>query len=374
MQVATNMSALYKQDFEYMARAIHLAEKGQYTTSPNPRVGCVIVKDQQIVGEGYHIRAGEGHAEVNALKQAGDNAQGATAYVTLEPCSHFGRTPPCAQALIKAGINKVVVGMTDPNPQVSGRGIEMLREAGIQVIEPCLEQDCKNLNPGFIKRMTENMPYVRLKLACSLDGRTAMDSGESQWITSADARRDVQTYRARSCAILSGSGTVLADNPSLNVRESDLNFAYAHQPVRQPIKCIIDNQLTITPDLKLFENNAQVYLLSNKARQQALPENCQAIQLNQQSAKVDLHEVMAELANKQINEIWVEAGAKLAGALIKENLVDELIIYQAPILMGENTFGLVNLPELTELKQAVRWQYVSQTRVGQDLKLVLKAI
>ncbi|MER2492071.1 bifunctional diaminohydroxyphosphoribosylaminopyrimidine deaminase/5-amino-6-(5-phosphoribosylamino)uracil reductase RibD [Catenovulum sediminis] len=367
------MSVCTQLDYQYMARAIRLAEQGLYTTSPNPRVGCVIVNEDKVVGEGFHIKAGGPHAERHALVDAGELAKGACVYVTLEPCSHTGRTSPCADALIAAGVTRVVVGMVDPNPKVSGRGIEKLRQAGIQVVENCLTDACEKLNPGFIKRMQLGKPYVRLKLAASLDGRTAMQSGESQWITSADARRDVQTYRARSCAIISGAGTVLADNPSLNVRISDLNFEYLGE-VRQPVRVVIDNQLRLSNELKLFSLPSPVYLVANKKRSGDWPPHVEMLELSQTGQHIDLEECLVELAKREINEVWVEGGAALAGAFMQAGLVDELIIYQAPIFMGENTRGLLDMPNITELKQAVRWQFESHTRVGQDLKLILRAL
>ncbi|MCU4676165.1 bifunctional diaminohydroxyphosphoribosylaminopyrimidine deaminase/5-amino-6-(5-phosphoribosylamino)uracil reductase RibD [Catenovulum sp. 2E275] len=375
------MSAFYPDDLKYMARAIKLAEKGRYTTSPNPCVGCVIVKHGQIIGEGFHIQAGGPHAEINALNQVkanGESPEGATAYVTLEPCSHTGKTPPCANALINAKVAKVIVGMEDPNPLVSGRGIEMLRDAGIAVHAGCLEDACQKINPGFNQRMNHKRPFVQLKLAASLDGRTAMASGESKWITSYQARKDVQNYRAQACAILTGSGTVLADNPSLNVRESDFYQPdYPADKLRQPVKIVIDNQAKITPDLNIFNDNACVYLVGNKQQRYAAEhnwsENTHFIHLNGESNKVDLTAVMAELAKLQINQIWVEAGAKLAGALIKQNLVDELIIYQAPKLLGENTKGLLDIADLTELNQAIEWQYKDVRQIGPDLRITLRA-
>ncbi|KMT65191.1 bifunctional diaminohydroxyphosphoribosylaminopyrimidine deaminase/5-amino-6-(5-phosphoribosylamino)uracil reductase RibD [Catenovulum maritimum] len=370
------MTVLNQDDFFYMTLAIREAEKGRYTTSPNPNVGCVIVKDNQVIGKGFHIQAGGPHAEVHALVAAGENAQGATAYVTLEPCSHTGKTPPCAEALIKAQVAKVVVGMTDPNPQVSGRGIEKLRNAGIQVHQDCLTQECEKLNAGFIKRMVNKLPYVQLKLGSSLDGRTAMSSGESQWITSAKARQDVQDYRAQACAVITGVGTVMADNPSLNVRQAE--FKPNHYPcekLRQPVKVVIDNQHQITPEYKLINQAETVYLVSNKHRNDAeninWPVNVKFLTLSQAGEHVCLTELLTQLALLEINQVWVEAGAKLAGAFIAQGLVDELIIYQAPKLLGENTKGLIEVTDLTKLNQAIEWRYQEVRQVGDDLKLVL---
>ena len=252
-------------DHQFMAQAIRLAECGIYTTSPNPRVGCVIVNNGEVIGECFHVKAGEGHAEVNALAMAGDKAKGATAYVTLEPCSHFGRTPPCAKALIDAGVAKVIAAMVDPNPQVSGRGLAMLEQAGIATQSGLLEQDAKVLNCGFIKRMTSGLPYVRCKLASSLDGKTAMASGESQWITSKAARQDVQKLRAQSCAIISGADSIIMDNARMNVRWSELagevKNHYPQENIRQPVRVVIDTKNRLTPDLAFFSEESSVLLI-----------------------------------------------------------------------------------------------------------------
>ncbi|NTS77065.1 bifunctional diaminohydroxyphosphoribosylaminopyrimidine deaminase/5-amino-6-(5-phosphoribosylamino)uracil reductase RibD [Catenovulum sp. SM1970] len=359
-------------DFQMMARAIKLAKKALYTTSPNPRVGCVITQGETIVGEGYHIQAGEPHAEVHAMRAAGENANGATAYVTLEPCSHFGRTPPCALGLINAGVKKVVIGMTDPNPKVSGRGIKMLKDAGIEVISGCLETDAKALNPGFIKRMLVKKPWVRLKMASSLDGRTAMASGESQWITGPQARADVQKYRAMSCAILTGSGTVNVDNPALVVREAQLGCSdYPLDSIRQPLRVVIDNQHSVLAENGLFNHTSPVLMVSNNERASWPHPHVSNLTLEQTGRYVDLNELLLELGKREINEVWLEAGSVLAGAFIEQNLVDELILYQAPKLLAENTQGLLKIDTLTELKQASQWQFQSVTQVGNDLKLVL---
>ncbi|WP_017444825.1 bifunctional diaminohydroxyphosphoribosylaminopyrimidine deaminase/5-amino-6-(5-phosphoribosylamino)uracil reductase RibD [Gayadomonas joobiniege] len=369
------MSVLTQQDFQYMAQAIKLAEQGRFTTHPNPNVGCVIVKDGQVIGRGYHKIAGGPHAERHALEQAGSMARGSCVYVTLEPCSHTGRTGPCADALIRAGVARVVVGMQDPNPKVSGRGIQKLRDAGIYVITECLEAACEQLNPGFLKRMRTGLPYVRLKLACSLDGATAMASGQSQWITGAAARRDVQGYRAKSSAILTGSGTVLADDPILNVRAAELNFEYPGE-IRQPERLVIDSKHKLTPDYKMFNDGQSVTLVGTEHRSGNWPDTVKFLTVtkNDKNDQVQLSELFKQLGVQEYNDIWVEAGSQLAGALIDENLVDELIIYQAPILLGQQTRRLVEFNALSQLENASRWQYVSQTRVGNDLKLILKAI
>lgn len=358
-------------DQDYMQLAVELATKGLYTTAPNPRVGCVIVKQGQIIGQGYHIKAGEPHAEIYALREAGGDANGATAYVTLEPCSHFGRTPPCSSALIEANVARVVIGMTDPNPKVSGRGIRMLEGAGIHVDVGVLEAPCRALNPGFIKRMTTGKPFVRLKLACSLDGKTAMASGESKWITSELARADVQHYRAQSCAILTGSGTVIADQPALTVRPEQLSAQYPLDKIRQPVRLVIDSQHQVKQDNLFFDHQTPFALINNQARSDF--DESEQITLSGEGNNVDLSVLLDVLGERQINEVWLECGAKLAGVFLGQSLVDELILYKAPILMGEQSKGLVDIPNLTQLNQASRWQYNQVETIGPDLKLVLKA-
>lgn len=365
------------QDHNYMARAIQLAAKGIFTTSPNPNVGCVIVADGKIVGEGFHFRAGEPHAEVHALRMAGEQAKGATAYVTLEPCSHFGRTPPCANALIEAGVSRVVAAMQDPNPQVAGRGLQRLSDAGIVVQTGLMQKEAEALNPGFIKRMKTGMPYVRLKLAATLDGRTALANGESKWITGASARSDVQRYRAMSGAILTGADTVLIDNPSLNVRWSELpesvQIQYCESALRQPIRIVVDSQNRITPDLNIFSLPGAVWLLRNTTTEIAgFPDSAREIVVPAKQTKIDLSGAFKQLAKENVNDIWVEAGASLAGALIDASLVDELILYVAPKLMGNPARGLLNLPELTSMSQVHTWDWHDIRKVGTDLRLTLR--
>ncbi len=325
-------------DFSMMSRAIMLAKRGIYTTAPNPNVGCVIVRNGEIVGEGYHHRAGEPHAEVHAIRMAGDKTEGATAYVTLEPCSHYGRTPPCAEGLIKAKVARVVCAMQDPNPKVAGRGIQMLRDAGIEVDVGLLESDALNLNRGFIKFMQTGMPFVQLKMAASLDGQTALANGQSQWITSSHARQDVQRFRAMSGGILSTSKTVIDDNASLNVRWDELpesvQSEYAHDDVRQPTRIILDRQCLLTDNnLKLFNTSGERIIVSQVG--DIVPKLSSANQ-------IDLETTLKTVASEhQINHLWVEAGATFASALIKANLVDELIVYLAPKLMGSDGRGLI---------------------------------
>lgn len=357
-----------------MARAIKLAEKGRYTTCPNPNVGCVIVNEGEIVGEGFHIKAGTPHAEVHALAMAGERAKGATCYVTLEPCSHYGRTPPCASALIEAGVAKVVAAMVDPFPQVAGRGLQMLAMAGIDTASGLLEQEARALNPGFLTRVEKGRPFVRLKLASSLDGRTAMASGESQWITGADARRDVQKYRAESSLILSGADTVLMDNASLNVRAEELDVADYPGEIRQPVRLVIDGQNRVDGPLKLFEQPTPVWLARTApdAKASLPPHVSQLMVAENAQGKVDLPELFKVLAKQDINTVWVEAGPQLAGALLSQQLVDEVILYQAPKLMGDEARGLFHLPGLEKLANAITLEWQDVRRVGGDLKITAR--
>lgn len=371
-------------DLEYMAKAIQLAKKGLYTTSPNPRVGCILVKNNTIIGQGFHIKAGEGHAEVNAIadaKQRGNDTRGATAYVTLEPCSHFGLTPPCSQGLIDAGIARVVGAMTDPNPAVAGKGFSMLRDAGIEVVDNCLAAESAKLNPGFIKRMSlagmnkAALPYVRLKMATSLDGRTAMQSGESQWITGPEARAEVQRIRAQSCAIICGADSVLIDNPSMNVRIKAVGMI---EP-RQPLRIIIDSQHRITADAKIFTLAGNIMIASpNKPTVKITSKCCDVsyletpAQIGDNSQQVNLSGLLELLAKQGINEVLIETGAKLAAAFIEQNLVDELILFTAPTLLGSDARPAFNLP-FTKMDQQIRWAWHDVRMVGNDLKLVLKS-
>ena len=356
-----------RQDAFYMARAIQLAKRGRYTTDPNPRVGCVLVRDDVVIGEGWHVKAGLGHAEVEALKNVRD-AQGATAYVTLEPCSHHGKTPPCCDALIKAGVSRVVTAMQDPNPQVSGRGLEKLKAAGIEVICGVLQEDAKTLNRGFIKRMTENRPFVRSKLAMSLDGRTAMASGESKWITSAEARADVHKLRAESSAILTGINTVLADDPALNARVA--------WDVVQPIRVVLDSELNMPVIARMAMLPGRSLILTcseDDRRQQALQEiGFEVYRLASKKGQLDLPEVMSFLAAQQINEVLVEAGAVLNGRLLMENLLDELIVYMAPSILGDKGRGLFHLPGITMMADKRVLKLLDVRQVGGDLRLTLE--
>ena len=363
------------QDVAFMQLALDLAKQGEFTTTPNPSVGCVLVKDGKVVGKGFHAKAGEPHAEVMALREAGENARGATAYVTLEPCSHFGRTPPCAKGLVEAGVSKVIAAMCDPNPQVAGKGLQILTDAGIESAVGLLEENAEQLNKGFLKRMRTGKPFVQLKLAMSIDGKTAMASGESKWITGAQARADVQQYRAKASAILSTSQTVLADDPSLNVRweelPSDVKAGYPQEKLRQPVRVILDSSHKVRSDFKVFLTESPVWLVGEDDYSlTGFPPFTDYLKLDKNQGETRLQALMAELGKRQINTLWVEAGATLAGALIAENLVDELIIYMAPKLLGDQARDLCHLPNLTQLADAPLWQLQSCEPVGDDLKLI----
>lgn len=351
-------------DYEYMARALHLAERGLYTTSPNPRVGCVIVRDGAVVGEGWHERAGEAHAEINALHMAGTAAQGATVYVTLEPCSHYGRTPPCAKALIEAGVARVVVAMRDPNPLVSGEGITMLQLAGIRVDQGLLESQAHELNIGFVYRMTCGRPWVRLKTAASLDGKTALDNGISQWITGEDARRDAHRLRARSCAVLTGIGTVLADDPRMNAR--------AVETTRQPLRIVLDSKLAMPPTAKILKEGKTLIVTGNHDHEKmdALwNAGAQMLILPLEKGRVDLGRMLDELVKRELNEIMVEAGRTLSGAFLQAGLVDELVVYLAPLLLGDKARGMFDLPGLSDMAGRRELCIKDVTMVGRDMRI-----
>ena len=351
-----------------MQQAIRLAKKGLFTTDPNPSVGCVIVNDGEIVGEGWHQLAGEAHAEINALKQAGSKAKDATVFVTLEPCSHTGKTPPCAEALIEAGVKKVIAAMKDPNPLVAGSGLKKLQDAGIATEDGLLEAQARELNPGFIKRMESGRPFVRVKLAMSLDGRTAMASGESQWISGEASRNDVQRLRAQSSAILTGIDTVLADDPSMNVRLSDTDSI--KEAIRQPKRIVLDTQFRMPADAKIasIEGQCIVYTTMNVDNKSSYPfiiETCEA-----QNGKIDLQYLMNDLAKKEINLLHVEAGSVLCGALLKNDLVDEIVIYMAPHIMGDNAKGLFHLPGLEQMKDRISLKIKDVRSIGNDIRII----
>ena len=353
-----------------MARALLLAERGVFTTAPNPRVGCVIVKNEVIIAEGWHHRAGEAHAEVNALVQLNQSeANGADCYITLEPCSHEGRTPPCCDAIIKAGIKRVIIAMKDPNPMVAGRGIEKLKQVGIVVVLGVLEEQAEKLNQGFCQRMRMGRPYIRSKLAMSVDGKTAMASGESQWITSQDARQDVQKLRAQSSVILTGIGTVLTDDPSLSVRPGD--WYPQGELVRQPLRVVIDSNLRIPLNAKILNSEAETLVVSIKPSDKK-GVNVMVIQADR--GHVDLKKLMNRLAEREINDVMVEAGSKLNGALVQAGLVDELVIYMAPKLLGDSAQGLFHLPALQKMSQNIALNITDIRAVGSDWRITASPI
>jgi diaminohydroxyphosphoribosylaminopyrimidine deaminase / 5-amino-6-(5-phosphoribosylamino)uracil reductase len=367
--------AFSANDHIYMARALQLAEQGLYTTQPNPRVGCVIVKDGKIVGEGAHLKAGEPHAEVFALRQAGAQASGATLYVTLEPCNHTGRTPPCTHTLLEAGVSKVIAAMQDPNPQVAGSGLAHLQAHNIGLMQTQAEA----LNLGFISRMTKNLPFVRSKIAASLDGKTALNNGASQWITSEPARLDVQHWRARSCAILTGAGTVLADNPSMNVRYDALN----NVPVDrmdiglQPMRIIVDSTLKTPPTAKILQAGYVLIAFakaSQKKQAQLLATGAELLCIPNVEGKVCLKTLLSHLASREINEVLVEGGEGLNGALMAQNLIDELIIYYAPKLMGGAAKSMFAMPAFTNMQQAINLQILDVRHIGTDIRLRAKPV
>lgn len=350
-----------------MAQALRLAEQGLYSTSPNPRVGCVLVANEKIVGSGWHQRAGEAHAEVLALQEAGEAARGATAYVTLEPCGHQGRTPPCADALISASVARVVVAVADPNPQVAGAGCEKLRAAGITVEIGLMEAAARELNIGFFSRMTRGTPWVRSKIGMSLDGRTALANGVSQWITGEAARRDVQHWRARSCAVLTGIDTVLTDDPQMNVREIE--------NARQPLRVVLDSRLRIPLTARVLTGgNVLIYTATDDSKKAVVLEKAGALVcvLPDNNGQVDLPAMMRDLTQRGSNEVLVEAGSTLNGALLRAGLIDELVLYVAPQLLGDAARGLARLGELSSLDQRINLKWKDVRQVGDDLRVVVK--
>ena len=363
------------QHLQYMAQAITLARHGLYTTHPNPRVGCVLVKDTEVIAEGFTQPAGGPHAEAVALNKAGDAAKGATAYVTLEPCSHTGRTPPCADALVRAGVSRVFVAMEDPNPCVSGSGIARLQAAGIEVVSGLLEQQARELNPGFIRRMVHGLPFVRLKMATSLDGRTALASGESQWITGPEARRDVQFWRAQSDAILTGIGTVLADDPSLTVRLSAEELGIDGK-VRQPVRVILDTQLRCPPTAKLLSLPGKTLIYTQRYSSDTVYELEQAgaevmvMESADPTARMSLQSVLKDLAKREINEVHTEAGSQICGNLLEKHLVDELLMYMAPHLLGSDAMGAFNLPQLKTMKDRINLNIKDIRAIGKDWRII----
>ncbi|MCW8928985.1 MAG: bifunctional diaminohydroxyphosphoribosylaminopyrimidine deaminase/5-amino-6-(5-phosphoribosylamino)uracil reductase RibD [Gammaproteobacteria bacterium] len=379
-------------DEYYMAKAISLAKKGWYSTHPNPRVGCVLVRDDEIIAEGWHQYAGQGHAEVNALAvlaKKNIHAKGATAYVTLEPCSHFGKTPPCSNALIEVGITRVVIAMVDPNPLVSGNGVQRLQESGVKVKTGVLEAEARTLNSGFIQRMESKRPRVRCKMAMSLDGRTAMANGESKWITSADAREDVQRLRAESSVILTGIGTIIADDPSMNVRShkyTDVKDGVQERGMRQPDRFILDTQLRTPTQAKILSLPGKTVIATAKARQVLMQQKIQdleskganvlflPIQKRPSTSSLSLQATMSLMAQQQYNDVLLEAGATLTGAMLQAGFVDELIIYMAPHLMGSEARGLFNLTGLESMKQRINLNIQDIRAVGEDFRITAKPV
>ena len=353
-----------------MLRALELGARGLYTTTPNPRVGCVLVRAGQVVGEGWHERAGGPHAEVVALGAAGDAAaRGATAYVTLEPCSHHGRTPPCANALIAAGVARVVVAMRDPHPAVCGAGIERLRNAGIEVTLGLLGDEARELNIGFATRCERGTPWARLKLAATLDGKTALNNGSSQWITGPEARRDGHAWRARACAVLTGIGTVVEDDPQLTVREV--------VTPRQPLRILIDSRLDVSPDAKILGGGGALVFAARddlEKRRRLAERGAEVAVLPNPDGKVDLAALMRELGRREINELHIEAGYKLNGSLLREGLIDELLIYLGPSIFGDAARGMFNLPEMQSLAQRHALELREQQRVGVDLRILARVV
>lgn len=362
------------QDHQHMSRALMLAKKGLYTTDPNPRVGCVIVRDNCILAEAWHQRAGCLHAEALALQQAGQTVQGATAYVTLEPCSHFGKTPPCADALIAAGVKRVVAAMQDPNPLVAGQGLARLHAAGIEVSSGILESQAKALNVGFIKRMQSAMPYVRVKMAMSLDGRTAMQSGESQWITGSASRADVQRLRARSSAIVTGVDSVLQDDPQLTVRDAN---ALGETVERQPLRVVLDSHMRMPPSAKVLSADGQVLwvtALDVSAEQQLYwqQNGVDLISLPNKDSQIDLQAMLKYVAQHYAcNECLIEAGSRVVGSFAQENLIDEWVVYMATVLLGSDARPLAQL-SLQKMQQQKHLKLTDLRIIGEDIRLTLQ--
>lgn len=370
-----------QHDTKAMAKAVQLAQRGLCTTSPNPRVGCVLSKNGQVIADGWHQQAGDKHAEIEALTQAGEYAQGATAYVTLEPCSHHGKTPPCADALIEAGVTRVVAAMVDPNPKVAGSGLKKLHDAGIDVAWGLLEEASQALNPGFIKRMLHQQPLVRLKMASSLDGRTAMASGESKWITGPAARADVQRWRAQSCAIIMGVDSVLKDDPSMTVRQSDWlgeqPELWKTQAIRQPLRVVLDSQLRIPLQAKLLQQPGSTLIATTQhgidtqaGKLKQLKKQGHEIIISPDTQHIHLPDLLHKLADRDINEALVETGPTLAGAFIQANLVDEMIFYIAPKLMGHAAKPLLQLPGLDHMSDCLQFKFKDIRQVGEDLRII----
>jgi diaminohydroxyphosphoribosylaminopyrimidine deaminase/5-amino-6-(5-phosphoribosylamino)uracil reductase len=356
-------------DREFMRQALALAERGLYTTTPNPRVGCVVVKEGAIVASGWHEKAGLPHAEVLALKEAGERARGATLYLNLEPCSHHGRTPPCADAIVASGIQRVVAAMQDPNPRVAGEGFAKLRAAGIAVVSGLMQEEARELNIGFVARMTRGRPWMRMKIAASLDGRTSLANGTSQWITGEAARADGHRWRARACAILTGHGTVRDDDPQLNVRGVDTP--------RQPLKIVVDSRFETPLSARLLKDGKTLVAgaIGETKRITALQKaGAETVVIPNDRGKVELFKLMEELGRRELNEIHVEGGSKLNGSLLQAGVVDELLVYLAPSIIGDSGRGMFSVPELTELSQARALEIREVARVGADVRVLARII
>jgi diaminohydroxyphosphoribosylaminopyrimidine deaminase/5-amino-6-(5-phosphoribosylamino)uracil reductase len=353
-------------DIAFMTQAMHLAENGRYTAHPNPIVGCVIVKNGDVVGEGWHQVAGDAHAEINALESAGDKARGATVYVTLEPCAHHGKTPPCSRALVDAEVAEVVIGLKDPNPEVDGEGISGLESAGIKVRTGVLAEQVEQQIAGFLSRIRRGRPFLTLKMACSIDGRIAMASGESQWITGPEARADVQRLRARSGAIMTGIGTVLADDPSFTVRDPDIDTLG-----RQPLRVVLDAglRMPLLAEMLALPGNTIIYCGDDAKRQPLTDAGAEVVRIESSNGQVDARAVLEDLARREINNVLVEAGPVLAGNLLTNDLVDELVIYQAPHIMGSETIGMFETPAWTELSYRRLLQITDTRQVGPDTRI-----
>lgn len=354
-------------DHECMAAALRLARRGLYTTDPNPRVGCIIADGQRIIAGGWHERAGGPHAEIAALERAGSEGRGTTAYVSLEPCAHHGRTPPCADALVEAGIARVVVACKDPNPLVGGSGLERLRAAGLQVETGLMAAEARELNRGFFKRMAEGIPWVRIKSAVSLDGRTALKNGDSAWISGEHSRRDVQHWRARSSAIMTGIGTVLSDDPRMTAR--------VDCDVSQPLRVIVDSQWRTPPGSRILAGPGAVLVAGDESAPIPLgleTSHAECLGLPVTDAGVDLEALLSELARRELNEIQVEAGARLCGSLLERDLLDELLIYQASVILGQGGRGLFGIGPLESMQERTHFKLLETVRLGDDLRLLLK--
>lgn len=356
-------------DYACMAEALQLAERGLYSTDPNPRVGCVIANAGKVVGRGFHRKAGEPHAEVHALQDAGKQARGATVYVTLEPCSHTGRTPPCADALIEAGVSRVIAAMRDPNPKVAGNGFEKLGAAGIDTASGLMETTARALNPGFVRRMTRGRPWVRSKLAVSLDGRTALADGTSKWISDAAAREDAHRWRARSSAILTGSGTVIADDPALTVRLEGGEAAW-----RQPLRVVVDSALRIPAQARIFQGAGQSCIATietDVGKQQTFAAaGITLLNMPAVNRQVDLAALLKALAERECNEVLVEAGPALNGALLQAGLIDELIVYMTPHLLGDTARGMFSIPALAAMDARQELKLIDLRQIGGNLRLI----